>query len=973
IRVFSDPPPTQTEGETLPPRKQFFYPLYSTRTLYGTESTFKIADEVSQLQTWNQLPGLFTDLNEPVEYFPPRALRDAGSTVKTQQGTLIYPIVDPTSIGATPDQPIVDGVSVTGNPPGASERNRMPMPVMWLYVLSDGTLITPQSGGADGKVRFDSSKFQSRAGLPKPTIVGRIAYWTDDESCKVNVNTASEPSPWVQPHTSGPRERDYAESEPARGEYHRLSGHPAFTALAPVFRGMGTPNPEPMMVPVSQPLMSRGVNDFKNHIDLIHGLIPRGNELDTGTEHGTQPLTPNSTLATERRFRLFADLDEMLFNTGGSGDENRMRNGAGSTLPGGFTMDQADIRRGRFYLSTHSNSPELNPFNLPKISLWPVMENPSARSRFDDEMALAATLGGVPGTTPRPIYALQRADIWSGSGATGSSQSRHADRTISRNQALYNYLLEMTGDTNSSIPGFAANFDDKLGLANRDQVLTMMFDTMRWIANPENAWTDDGDTFEYLPPTDPSRNPQLTGAASAVPMARATNATTSGEVKGLGRFPTISQVALILVATDAETNPSYDENNPNSAYFKDDDGDGYADKITKMRAFFIVEPFNPNPGHPAVSPTLRYQIEMPTDFTVDGRGLNLANGGTIGAPVCLRASFSPSFTGVLGNRQLGGNASAYSGMASLFVTGNGVARKALGFMDEDLEFPWASSSETTFATAHESNQPLQFVGSEISIHIRTAEGSPTSSEIIQTVKVDFSQLAADTANIHFPCPKLKASKPEADEEKDPRNIWSRFAFEADARVGAEPQGVHQRIIRPGDVVRAMEIDPLSACGGDMRLVAAQKEVPSSWFRPVRPATATLSSLPGSNTTPDSPELHHLRDGAYTLAGQMGYSWGGAGQAPDTTVPQPTFLTGGTLLPGVAPAPYCVSAVPPSLQGALVPSDPGNLTANLRLGDWNTGAGILEDGPYASDLDLGNAITELSGSRSDPYADSLLRR
>jgi uncharacterized protein (TIGR02600 family) len=973
IRVFSEPPPTPTEGQTPPPRKQFFYPLYSTRTLYGTESTFKIADEVSQLQSWNQLPGLFTDLNEPVEYFPPKAIRNAGSSVQTQKGTLIYPIVDPTSIGGNPDQPIVDGVSITGTPPGVTERNRMPMPVMWLYVLSDGTLVTPLSGAADGRVRFDASKFQSRAGLPIPTIVGRIAYWTDDESCKVNVNTASEPAPWVPPHTSGPRERDYAETEPARGEYHRLPGHPAFTALAPVFRGMGTPNPEPMMVPVSQPLLSRGVNDFKDHMDLIHGLIPRGNEPDTGTEHGTEPLTLNPTLATERRPRLFADLDEMLFDIGGKNNEDRMRNGASSQLPGGFAMDQADIRRGRFYLSTHSNSPELNPFNLPKISLWPVMEESTERSRFDHEMALAATLGGESGTNSRPLYMLQRGQAWSGSGAPGSSQSRHDDRTVPRNLDLYRYMLEMTGDKNDAIPGYAANFADKLGQANRDQVLTMMFDTLRWIANSENAWADDGNTFEYLPPTDPSRNAQLTGAASAVPIARATAATTSGEVKGLGRFPTISQVALVLVATDAEKNSGYDDQNPDSAYFKDEDADGYADKITKMRAFFIVEPFNPNPGHPAVSPSLRYQIEMPADFTINGRDLNLDNGGTISAPVCLRATFSPAFPGLLGSRQLGGNASAYTGMASLFVTANGIGRKAVGFLDEDLEFPWASASEATFPTAHDAKSPLTFGGSEISIHIRTAQGAAAGSEIIQTVKVDFAQLAADTNNIHFPCPKLKASKPETVPEKDPRNIWSRFEFEADARIGAEPQGVQQKLIQPGDVVRAMEIDPLSACGGDMRIVAAQKEVPASWFRPVRPATATLASLPGSNTNPDSPELHHLREGAYTLAGQLGYSWGGPAQAAGTTVPQATLLTGGTLLPGVAPAPFCVSAVLPSLQGAIVPSDPSNPNGNLRLGDWNTGAGTLEDGPYGSDLDLGNAITELSATRSDPYVDSLMRR
>ena len=977
IRVFSDPSPTPKAGEPLEARSQFFYPLYSTRTLYGTETTFKPKDEAALLQTWNQLPGLFVDLNEPVEYLPPRSTQTAGSTVQNQTGTLIYPIFDPSAMGGTEDDPVVEGVSVLGTPPGATQRNGMPMPVMWLYVLSDGSLITPLSGSADGKVRFDASKFQARAGFPLPTIVGRIAYWTDDESCKVNVNVASEPAPWVPAHTSGIRDQNYAAAQPARGEYHRLSGHPAFTALSPVFRGFGEHSPEPKLDPVSQPLLKDGVTEFRNHLELIHGLIPRGNEPKTGTEHGTQPLSDNTTLTTDQRTRLFANLDEMLF-TPGKDNQDRKLNGSDAVTLGGYTLNQADIRRGRFFLTTHSSAPELNPFNLPKISLWPVMESPSDRSRFDHEMALAATLGGEPGRSDRPSYFLQRADTWTNTNSPGSAQSRHADRSAGRNRELYTYLLGLTGDVNSRIPGYAANFDDKLGMANRDQVLTMMFDTLRWIANPENAWQDDGATFEYLPPADANRNPSLVGAASAVPQVRGTAAGSLVQVKGLGRFPTISQIALVLVATDAERNPSYNENNPQSSYYKDEDGDGFADETTKMRAFFIVEPFNPNPGHPAVSPDVRYQIEMAGDFAVNNVPLNLPSGGTAKVPICLHANFSPSQDiRVAGaSSLLGGNASAYTGMASLFVQTNGLPKSKLGTEDENVEFPWASLSEASFATPLPVASSLTFRGNGIKVHIRTADGSPTSSEIIQTLNFDFTSLANDPTNIHFPTPKLKSSKPEADPEKDTRNIWPRFAFIADNRPGAEPQSVRQALIQPGDVVRAMEIDPLGPSGGDMRVVAAQSEVPAAWFRPVRPASTqpeTLASLPGTNTTADSPELHHLREGAYTGAGQLGYSWGGPAQAAGTTITQPTVLSGGTLLPGVPPAFFCVAAVPPSFRGAIVPADPSDPNANLQIGDWNTGGGIMEDGPYASDIDLGNGVTELAANRNNPYVDALLRR
>src|SRR5205823_5587640 len=74
---------------------------------------------------------------------------------------------------------------------------RLPMPVRWIYVLQDGTLTAPDSTLSTGT----TAQWKS-TGVTTPTksnpIVGRVGFWADDETCKVNINTAGgfvEPSP----------------------------------------------------------------------------------------------------------------------------------------------------------------------------------------------------------------------------------------------------------------------------------------------------------------------------------------------------------------------------------------------------------------------------------------------------------------------------------------------------------------------------------------------------------------------------------------------------------------------------------------------------------------------------------------------------------------------------------------------------------------------------------------------------------
>src|SRR5262249_35467051 len=149
------------------------------------------------------------------------------------------------------------GVSYNGKAAPGAANNPVPMPVQWLYMLKDGTLIPATAAGG-------SSKDVIFKGSTAPTginpIVARIAFWTDDETCKININTAAEGTFWdtpvcvTQPFYPGDLndagwpdpmgsatfdpnqifEWDLAQRQPDGNEYQRYPGHPASTCLSPV-------------------------------------------------------------------------------------------------------------------------------------------------------------------------------------------------------------------------------------------------------------------------------------------------------------------------------------------------------------------------------------------------------------------------------------------------------------------------------------------------------------------------------------------------------------------------------------------------------------------------------------------------------------------------------------------------------------------------------------------------------------------
>jgi uncharacterized protein (TIGR02600 family) len=261
------------------------YKLYSSGNMVVTGSDAAAFPAGTDLDpNWDSQPALYTDLNAP----------------KTLGSELRFPIVDPrASAGAN----AVAGFSYTndinGVTPAASATDsdaRLPMPVQWLYVLKDGTFASATS--TDGKTATVDGATKLNP------IIGRVAFWTDDESSKVNVNTAAEGIFWDTPSVSSPDDYRLDLHPPVQAEFQRYPGHPAGVSLSAVF-----------------PWLLGNVQG--QTADAIYRLAPRiqqGGSLE-GTRNPIQlGLSSFSQLTSQMSVpldpdRLFDSVDELSFDS----------------------------------------------------------------------------------------------------------------------------------------------------------------------------------------------------------------------------------------------------------------------------------------------------------------------------------------------------------------------------------------------------------------------------------------------------------------------------------------------------------------------------------------------------------------------------------------------------------------------------------------------------------------------------------
>ncbi len=484
---------------------------------------------------WAARPDDFVDLNAPKV---------------SANGELRFPVVDPRAWTADPLQS-VEGFhyqefkGAVGPASSGPDGQRLPMPVRWVYQLQDGTLGTLGPGGqfipAGG----------SRASRANP-IVARFAFWVDDETCKINVNTASEGSFWDSPRADTEQERALAKTVPSRLEYMRHPGHPAGVCLSSVL----LPNRRlsPMEFPVDHPLMtSMELEDARDLWRL--GRLTEAETLEHISMGGTVEANweelwqraPNESVRQPR----YASVGEMLFDhvdiarfpslweTPQPPPGERRR----SLFFGRHPEAAQRLERSRFFLTAASSGPEVTLFGTPRVAIWPMhaqtllngsgLGDPetSRDTSFNHKVMLAAMVKGRP-------YFVQRSEP--GNGANDFQV--HAQGS---NRALYEYLQRLT---DKPFPGFErpsqgySTFAEKYE-EDRDAILMAMLDYVRSANFAEHQLPGTMQFSVLCPGVEHEGFGQIAPMQPRIPLNQAA---ASNHVQGLGRVLTISEVALII-------------------------------------------------------------------------------------------------------------------------------------------------------------------------------------------------------------------------------------------------------------------------------------------------------------------------------------------------------------------------------------------------------------------------------------------
>ena len=532
------------------------YKLYSAPEL--TTSTYTapaIPPDWNNFDSRRSFNALWCDLNAPVQ-IPGDA--DSNGTIAQGEKIPAYPILDPNAEGT------VKGFSLTARPgynaafqagsytTQKDNSNPAPMPVQWLYLLERGQLVAP--GGGPGSVTV--------AGASKDNpIVGRIAFWTDDETSKINVNTAGG-GPWDEPNItvqasttttySGPgfssftatplvnTTQDYAlaTNQPAQFEYQRYPGHPATTFLSAALPGLDT-------------------------LDKVYALTPR---LANEGSRGGSTITANSTVTRAPvkldAERLYGSVGELAFDPARNATPN---------------LKREDLERAKFFLTAHSRAPEVNLFNEPRICLWPINKETDKRTGFDRLIAFCDTINEY-------TYYFERSN----------PDSETEDLNLGRNREIRDYLRNRTS---TAVPGFGGGTEGilgKYGSGDRDQTITEIFD---YIRSTNTRDSSQGDTKYHYAPT-----------GTVVPIYDA-----SSDTRGFGRFPTITKVGIMFYGVGI--NNSTDPNPP--AYPPEarrktipiaETVDLPEGKM-KMRAILFLEMFVPGQGTGMIYPRFSVKVD----------------------------------------------------------------------------------------------------------------------------------------------------------------------------------------------------------------------------------------------------------------------------------------------------------------------------------------------------------------------------
>ncbi|MEA3210000.1 MAG: hypothetical protein QOE70_3057 [Chthoniobacter sp.] len=872
---------------------------------------------------WSKKPALWTDLNE---YIGDLTRKDPNDP-EGKEPAKVYPIFDGNyltpgtsakvgqlSLTGSKTTPDVEGFRVEDY-----DTRKATMPVKWLYMLKDGTLAgAREKGDGDAELIVPAGKDKTADGKPNP-IVARIAFWTDDETAKVNINTASEGTFWdtpvcnTQPGVAGPAtgyistidkvyEWDLAERMGAINEYQRYPGHPAQTSLSTVF---GEPLRRRMNLQPSQLASGKGRMDF---VEEIMKIVPRiaGKNYNSSGESpgldyssrggiiraGTKGLTWNATdwqkaddLSIRRVIadsdRLYATIDELAFMSpviaditpGGTATEREAQPLAGS---GTANSTRSLLEMTKFFLTANSKAPEQNLYNLPRVAVWPVRDQTARRTAFDKLITFCSTVGNKDSGDLLPlIFMRNRPD------------SQYDWTTIQNNQRVYKYLKALTS---RPVPGWKANgansFADKLG-ADHEQVLTEIFDYIRCtnlvdqsepalVSKPYNALKDSAYTNPDMnltlgggPPirNDPSgKDSMLSKRGQVVPIVT----DPAGKYRGFGRIATISELALVIHRRAEVPQPAWGKP---------------TDKIG-VEAMLLPELFSPMAGFSCLANDIRLKFR---DITLS------INGNPVFAKTVAGENITQPDVYDVGRV---GNIDDHDSKI-----GGVIGTRTL------MEGPWTGQpsnrgapDDSTPPTA-DFNVPNTTADLLISGDVTVDIYAPASgAQLVQTITFKFPQ-----TSVH--CPLGTNTAEFAISSSTAVTGPSGSKVKGSALTGSQFQDVFNST---NDVVRSV-----TAMGknlqGDMRLVAARRVVDGSYF-----------TGSGRYFTPAAPMAHSLRSG-----------WASK---------HPGAAFGNLVKKLTGHAPNFEPDIPEGVDGVL--------NSKGKPGDWDNGPAWILDGPMINKADEG---------------------
>ena len=550
------------------------YKLYSSETMEQV-SEDNLVDDIND--EWDKKPHHYVDLNAPL--------------YSERENELYYPIVDPRARRSTNDKnkdnvegfnysqststgTQVPGVILPGSDP---KSQRLPMPVQWLYILEDGTM-----GHIDKSDKFVPGSGVGKASTSNP-IVARIAFWTDDECSKINVNTASEGVHWDIPRYDSRQERDMAMKQPVERETSRFPGHPSMVSLSSVL------------------YPHEDVSEDKAKLKNIYDLVPKVEYKNSSASgaRGTQGITWDTD-------RLYATYDELLYkHERNRGLEERQE----ANTFRSSQISRRKLEQSRFFLTANSIGPETTLFGTPRMTMWPTFTNTGRNTYFDNLIVFISSLG-----TNKRKYYYQR----------NSSGSRHNENYGNANghnlQLLDNYLVNLISQSNQ-IPGYGGSLGRKYGSGpyqDGKQILTQCWDYVR-----TTNLNDPYNTDQYTARGNAAGHGQVAGCCLC-------GGTSPHQIRwdkpylkfprGFGRLPTLTEVALVFKATGQRTEDGQAQGN----------SQGLAPGGVNIEVGLLLETFCPSHGFTKMVPKTSLQVvggrfgnqdREPASITINGTNI----------------------------------------------------------------------------------------------------------------------------------------------------------------------------------------------------------------------------------------------------------------------------------------------------------------------------------------------------------------